>query len=70
MEARDRGRDLPHHELLDAQPRRAGPPAPGDSANHAIFPPEDVNARLELIHDIGEATVPYDRLWTEVKTAR
>jgi len=25
-------------------------------------------ARLELIKDIGEATVLYDRLWTEVKT--
>jgi spermidine/putrescine transport system substrate-binding protein/spermidine/putrescine transport system permease protein len=36
--------------------------------NPAIFPPEDVISRLELIHDLGEATVLYDRLWTEVKT--
>ena len=26
--------------------------------------------RAELIEDIGEATVLYDRLWTEVKTSR
>jgi spermidine/putrescine-binding protein len=39
-------------------------------SNPAIFPPEDVKARLELINDIGEATVTYDRLWTEVKTAQ
>jgi spermidine/putrescine transport system permease protein len=38
--------------------------------NRAIFPPEDVKARLELINDIGEATVTYERLWTEVKTAQ
>jgi spermidine/putrescine-binding protein len=38
--------------------------------NPAIFPPEDVLDRLELIVDIEEATVLYDRLWTEVKTAR
>jgi spermidine/putrescine-binding protein len=38
--------------------------------NPAIFPPEDVLSRTELIVDIGEATVLYDRLWTEVKTGR
>jgi len=27
-------------------------------------------ARLEVIEDIGDATVLYDRLWTEVKTSR
>lgn len=37
--------------------------------NPAIFPPDDVVGRLELIHDIGESTVLYDRLWTEVKTS-
>ena len=26
--------------------------------------------QTELIHDVGDATVLYDRLWTEVKTAR
>jgi len=36
--------------------------------NPAIFPPDEVLARLELIEDIGDATVLYDRLWTEVKT--
>jgi spermidine/putrescine transport system substrate-binding protein/spermidine/putrescine transport system permease protein len=38
--------------------------------NPATFPPEDALARAELILDIGEATVTYDRLWTEVKTSR
>jgi spermidine/putrescine transport system substrate-binding protein/spermidine/putrescine transport system permease protein len=38
--------------------------------NPATFPPEDALARAELIEDIGEATVVYDRLWTEVKTSR
>jgi spermidine/putrescine transport system permease protein len=39
--------------------------------NHpAIFPPPEVEARAELLRDLGPATVLYDRLWTEVKTAR
>jgi spermidine/putrescine-binding protein len=36
----------------------------------AIFPPPEVLARTELLKDIGPATLLYDRLWTEVKTAR
>jgi spermidine/putrescine transport system permease protein len=36
----------------------------------AIFPPPGVLARVELLRDIGPATVLYDRLWTEIKTAR
>ena len=58
-------------QLLDARtaPRcRCCPRAIRD--NPAIFPPADVVARTELIEDIGEATVLYDRLWTEVKTSR
>jgi hypothetical protein len=44
---------------------------PPEIRNHpAIFPPEGVLARAELLRDIGPATVLYDRLWTEVKTAR
>jgi spermidine/putrescine transport system permease protein len=38
--------------------------------NPAVFPPPDVLQRLELIRDMGEATVLYDRLWTEVKASR
>jgi spermidine/putrescine-binding protein len=38
--------------------------------NPATFPPADALARAELIVDIGEATVLFDRLWTEVKAAR
>ena len=37
-------------------------------ANAAIFPPPDVLARAELLEEVGEATVLYDRLWTEVKS--
>jgi spermidine/putrescine transport system permease protein len=36
--------------------------------NSAVFPPDEVTARAELIEDIGEAALLYDRLWTEVKT--
>jgi hypothetical protein len=44
---------------------------PPQIRNHpAIFPPEEVLARTELLCDIGPATVLYDRLWTELKTAR
>jgi spermidine/putrescine transport system permease protein len=55
-----------------SSPNRAALPLlpPEIRKNRAIFPPEDVKARLELINDIGEATVTYERLWTEVKTAR
>jgi spermidine/putrescine transport system permease protein len=41
---------------------------PALRANPAIFPPPDVLARAELIEDVGEAVVLYDRLWTEVKS--
>lgn len=43
---------------------------PDVRGNPAIFPPGDVLARVELIEDVSEATVLYDRLWTEVKTSR
>jgi spermidine/putrescine transport system permease protein len=43
---------------------------PAVRGHPAIFPPPDVLARVELLRDIGPATVLYDRLWTEVKTAR
>lgn len=36
--------------------------------NHAIFPSDEEVARLELIKDIGAATLDFDRAWTEVKT--
>jgi spermidine/putrescine transport system permease protein len=53
-------------------PNRAAVPLLPDAIrrNPAIFPPDDVLLRLELIRDIGEATLLYDRLWTEVKAAR
>jgi spermidine/putrescine transport system permease protein len=52
-------------------PNRAALPLlpPEIRGNRAIFPPDDVLQRLELIQDIGETTVLYDRLWTEVKAS-
>ena len=38
--------------------------------NTAIFPPEHVLDRLELVEDLGPVTVLYDELWTEVKSRR
>jgi len=53
-------------------PNRAALPLLPDAIrrNAAIFPPGDVLARTETIEDIGEATLLYDRAWTEVKTSR
>jgi len=34
----------------------------------ALFPPAAIMSKLESIHDVGEATRLYDRLWTELKT--
>jgi spermidine/putrescine-binding protein len=36
--------------------------------NPAMFPTAEDLARTELINDVGEATVLYERLWTEVKS--
>jgi spermidine/putrescine-binding protein len=51
-------------------PNRAAVPLLPESLrrNRAVFPSDEEVARLELIHDIGEATVDFDRAWTEVKT--
>jgi spermidine/putrescine transport system permease protein len=53
-------------------PNRAAVPLLPEAirGNAAIFPPEDVLARAELIQDVAEAAQLYDRLWTEVKAAR
>ena len=53
----------PNRAALDLLP-------PEIRRNPAIFPPEDVVGRLELVQDLGETTVLYDRIWTEVKTSR
>jgi spermidine/putrescine transport system permease protein len=58
--------------MMYSTPNRAAVPLLPASVrnNPAVFPPADVTARAELIEDIGEATLLYDRLWTEVKTRR
>jgi spermidine/putrescine transport system permease protein len=55
-----------------SSPNRAAWPLLSDATrrNTAIFPPPDVMRRLELIQDLGAATVLYDELWTEVKSSR
>jgi len=35
----------------------------------AIYPPPDVMERLEWMEDLGDATPPWERIWTEVKAA-
>jgi spermidine/putrescine transport system permease protein len=51
--------------------RAAWPLLPRAIRNHtAVFPPPEVVERLELIRDLGQTTVLYDRLWTEVKSGR
>ena len=42
---------------------------PADPRQPGHLPAARRVERLELIRDLGEATVLYDRLWTEVKTA-
>lgn len=37
--------------------------------NPGVYPPDEVWQRLQWIEDVGEDTIKYDRLWTEVKTA-
>jgi spermidine/putrescine transport system permease protein len=60
---RTMGYSTPNRAALPLLPRRV-------RENPAIFPSDEAIARAELIEDVGEATVLYDRLWTEVKTAR
>jgi spermidine/putrescine transport system permease protein len=51
--------------------RAAWPLLPREVRDHpAVFPPPDVLRRLEMIQDLGETTVVYDRMWTEVKSGR
>jgi len=38
--------------------------------NTAVFPSADVLGRLELVKDLGDTTVLFDELWTEVKSSR
>jgi spermidine/putrescine transport system permease protein len=55
-----------------SSPNRAAWPRLSASTrrNAAIFPAQDVLGRLELIEDLGDTTVLYDELWTEVKNSR
>jgi spermidine/putrescine transport system substrate-binding protein len=38
-------------------------------ADEGIYPPPEVEARLQWIEDVGEALELYDRIWTEFKAA-
>lgn len=41
---------------------------PEDRANPAIYPPEELMAKLEYLEELGEATRLYDEVWTSVKS--
>jgi spermidine/putrescine transport system substrate-binding protein len=41
---------------------------PEDLNNRAIYPPEEVKAKLEFLHDLGAQTRLYDEVWTQVKS--
>lgn len=38
-------------------------------ADEGIYPPPDVEARLQWLEDVGDALQLYDRIWTEFKAA-
>lgn len=38
-------------------------------ANTSVYPPPEVEARLQWIEDVGDAYELYDRIWTEFKAA-
>jgi spermidine/putrescine transport system substrate-binding protein len=38
-------------------------------ANEGVYPPAEVEARLQWIEDVGDALELYDRIWTEFKAA-
>jgi spermidine/putrescine transport system substrate-binding protein len=40
---------------------------PEDLSNPAVYPPDDVMARLELLNDLGAKLRLYDEVWTQVK---
>jgi spermidine/putrescine transport system substrate-binding protein len=39
-----------------------------DSANPAIYPPEDLMRKLGTLVDVGAASELYDQVWTAVKS--
>lgn len=41
---------------------------PEDRKNPAIYPPEEVQAKLEFLGDLGARTRLYDEIWTQVKS--
>lgn len=41
---------------------------PEDLANPAIYPPDEMMAKLEFINDVGADTELYDEIWTQLKS--
>jgi spermidine/putrescine transport system substrate-binding protein len=52
-----------------ASPNAAARPHlnPEDLKNPAIYPPDEVMARLEFLRDLGPRTRLYDEVWTQIK---
>ena len=69
LEADDRRRDLPDDALLEPEPGGVAAPAAGDPRppGRSSRRPTSSSAS-SCIRDLGDATVLYDRLWTEVKS--
>ena len=40
---------------------------PEDLHNPAIYPPSDIMAKLQFVHDLGKKVRLYDELWTQIK---
>ncbi len=53
-----------------ATPNEAAKPfiTPEDLANPAIYPPDEMMQKLEFVNDVGDDTVLYDEIWTQVKS--
>lgn len=53
-----------------ATPNKASKPfiTPADLKNPAIYPSEEVMAKLTFLKDLGESTKLYDEIWTQVKS--
>jgi spermidine/putrescine transport system substrate-binding protein len=38
-------------------------------SNPALFPPDEIKNKLEMLHDLGDGLAAWDRIWTEVKAS-
>lgn len=41
---------------------------PDDLKNPAIYPPDEIMAKLEFLQDLGDSATLYDEIWTQIKS--